>query len=246
MNVTPRPQDSRACYLNHWNQNRFEPLGKIFVVPPGERVLVRNDGEASYTSVICHLQPEAIKAGLEHDLQWSDHQFEASLDIQQRYIQSLLIRLAGETTHQRFGSEKFAEHLCAQLGIELARYFVRAESLKTRSGGLAPWRLRLIDERIAEVREPPSLAELAVLCKMSVRQLSRGFRTSRGSSIGDYIGKSLINHAKRLLIADGDIKATAYTLGFSSPASFGAAFRRATGSTPRMFKQRAPVSKEHV
>lgn len=244
LSVTPRPQDSRACYLGHWSQHRYEPIGKIFLMPPNEQVMVRSDGDGSYTAIICHIKPEAVQAGLEFNLAWSDHQLEASLDIQQRYIQSLLIRLAGEATHQSFGSEIFAEHLSAQLAIELARYFVRTEKLKTRSGGLSPWRLRLIEERIAEVREPPSLLELATLCKISARQLSRGFRTSRDCSIGEYIDRGVVNHAKRMLMAGEDIKIVAYTLGYSSLSSFSAAFRRATGSTPRAFKQRAPVATE--
>src|SRR3546814_18606710 len=69
------------------------------------------------------------------------------------------------------------------LGIELARYCERINDVQS-GGGLSSWRLRLIDERLHEGRDAPTLTELAELCKLSVRQLTRGFRASRGCSIG--------------------------------------------------------------
>jgi AraC family transcriptional regulator len=91
---------------------------------------------------------------------------------------------------------------------------------------------------LKEVREPPTLAELAGLCKLSVRQLTRGFRTSRGCSIGDHVAHSRLDNAKQLLSTEQSVKAIAYSLGFSSPSSFSYAFRRSVGETPRQFRQR--------
>jgi AraC family transcriptional regulator len=130
------------------------------------------------------------------------------------------------------------ELLAAQMAIELARYCTAIRDTST-TGRLAPWRLRLIEERLAEVKEPPTLAELAALCKLSVRQLTRGFRASHGCSIGDHVAQSRLDNAKRLLATDQSIKAIAYSLGFSSPSSFSYAFRRAVGETPRQFRLRA-------
>jgi AraC family transcriptional regulator len=69
-----------------------------------------------------------------------------------------------------------------------------------------------------------------------VRQLTRGFRASRGCSIGDYIASRRLDHAKQLLATGQSVKAIAYSLGFASPSSFCFAFRRATGQTPREFR----------
>ena len=62
---------------------------------------------------------------------------------------------------------------------------------------------------------------------------------AQGCSIGDHVMLSQVEHAKRLLGTDQTIKVIAYSLGFSSPSSFAFAFRRATGETPREFRQRA-------
>jgi AraC family transcriptional regulator len=94
----------------------------------------------------------------------------------------------------------------------------------------------MIEERLREVRSPPTLTELAELCGLSIRQLTRGFRASRGCSIGDYIARTRMDNAKRLLGQGESIKSIAFSMGFGSPSGFCYAFRRATGSTPRQFR----------
>jgi AraC family transcriptional regulator len=104
------------------------------------------------------------------------------------------------------------------------------------TGELARWRLRLIDERLHDVEQIPTLSELAALCKLSARQLTRGFRASRGCSIGAYVAGRRIERAKQLLASDQSIKTVAYSLGFTSSSAFCFAFRRATGITPGEFR----------
>jgi AraC family transcriptional regulator len=96
----------------------------------------------------------------------------------------------------------------------------------------------MIDERLAQSGAPPSLTELAGLCGLSVRHLTRAFRTSRRRSIGDHIAECRIEQAKQLLGSGVSVKAIACTLGFSSPAALSTAFRRATGERPRDYLQR--------
>jgi len=236
--LTPRPPNTRACYRDRWSPHRFERLGNIFLVPPGQRMQTRTDGGSPQDSLLCRLRPEAISQYLESDLEWTDRGLEASLDISNPNVRGLLLRLAEEMRHPGFASQVLVELITAQLTIELSRY---CDSFKDggMTGGLAPWRLRLIDERLHEAREAPTLSELAALCNLSVRQLTRGFRSSRGRSIGDHVAQCRIDHAKRLLATDQSVKAIAYSLGFASPSSFSFAFRRATGETPREFRQRA-------
>jgi AraC family transcriptional regulator len=80
------------------------------------------------------------------------------------------------------------------------------------------------------------------LCNLSVRHLTRGFRISRGRSIGSFLAENCVENAKRLLASGAQIKEVAYSLGFSAPSNFAAAFRRATGESPRQYRQRvAPM-----
>ncbi len=234
--LTPRPDNARACYPQRWGAHRFERIGNLFLVPPGEAVLAASDGCCQQASIICQLEPEPLQHWLEEELDWSDRGLATSLDIRDRNLRNLLLRLAEEVRNPGFASHVLVELMAAQLAIEVARY-CRVSNHIPCTGGLAPWRLRMIDERLREVKAPPSLAELAGLCGLSVRQLSRGFRESRGISIGDHVANRRVEHAKALLATDDSVKAIAYSLGFASASSFAYAFRRATGETPSQYRQ---------
>lgn len=235
--LTPRPGNARACYPDRWGSRRFEPIGNLFLVPPGEAMLAASDGCCQQASIVCQLEPEPLREWIDDGLAWSDRGLAASLDIRDRNLRNLLLRLAEEARHPGFASEMLVELIAAQMAIELARYS-SASSRARPAGGLAAWRLRLIDERLQEVSAPPSLAELARLCGLSVRQLTRGFRESRGMSIGDHVSNRRVEHARALLATDASIKVIAYTLGFRSASSFAHAFRRATGETPSGYRHK--------
>lgn len=236
--LTPRPGNARASYPERWDSRRFEPIGDIFLVPPGEPMVAMSDGCCQQAAIVCQLHPEPMGDWLEGGLQWTTERgLLAGLDIRDSHIRMLMLRLAEEARNPGFASEVLVELVAAQMAIELARYGAASNEEPT-GRGLAPWRLRVIDERLQEETAPPTLTELAGLCGLSVRQLTRGFRLSRGCSIGDYVANNRVEQARRLLATDRSIKAIAYTLGFASPSGFCHAFRRATGETPGQFRQR--------
>ncbi|MBL4826335.1 MAG: helix-turn-helix transcriptional regulator [Spongiibacteraceae bacterium] len=237
LSLTPRPENARGRYRNHGSLQHFKKLGSLFLLPAGEALQTKTDGCTSQASLLCYLKPESLHQWFDDELPWTHQRLDACLDIPEVNIHKVLLRLVAELRHPGFASETMVELLIAQLSIELGRYCVSAtDNLFT--GGLAPWRLRLIEERLRDLEEPPSLEELANLCGLSVRQMTRGFRDSRHCSIGDYISQHRINQAKQLLAGEMSIKAIACTLGFSSSSSFCFAFRRATNETPGQFRQR--------
>ena len=71
-----------------------------------------------------------------------------------------------------------------------------------------------------------------------MRHLTRAFRASRGISLAEQIAQSRLDLARRMLDSGVSIKQTAAAAGFSAPTNFSAAFRRATGCSPREFRQR--------
>jgi AraC family transcriptional regulator len=235
--LTPRPGNARARFADRWQPGRFEPIGDLFLVPPGESMIAVSDGCCQQASIVCQLQPGLLRECLDDQLQWTDQSLVAGLDVHDANIRSLMLRLAQEARNPGFASQMLVELIAAQLAIELTRYSA-ANSEAQAPRGLAAWRLRVIDERLQELGAPPTLSELAALCRLSVRQLTRGFRVSRECSIGDYVADNRIQQARQLLAAEESIKAVAYTLGFASPSSFCFAFRRATGEAPGQFRQR--------
>lgn len=232
--LTPRPENMRINYCDHWDTHRFARVGEMFLIPPDEPVRIKADTAVRQTSIVCDLDAGAIDRWLGEDFHWTDRRLEACLDISSNAIRHLLRRLASEARDPGFAGLMLAELMVGQLALELVRYCDRVIDVPM-SGGLSSWRLRLIDERLKEVRAPPTLTELAGTCNISVRQLTRGFRASRGCSIGEYVAQNRIETAKRMLGRGQGIEEIAAILGFSSAASFSYAFRRMIGITPRQF-----------
>jgi len=235
LSVTPRPANSRARFVDRWRPYRYERIGALFLLRKGERVHAKSDvGEGS--TIVCQLRAEPLRKWFGEELEWTDQRLKASLDISSESIKTLLFRMGAEVRTPRFGHETLLELMAAQLAVELRQYCTKVQD-STAGSALARWRLQLIDERLAANEPTPSLAELASLCRMSVRQMTRGFRISRGCSIGTCIAERRVEQAKRLLVAGQHIQVIARTLGFGSPSAFCYAFRMATGSTPRAFRE---------
>lgn len=233
--LTPRPAGAEARFTNHWSPVRFMPVGQTFVVPPGE-VLQFRAPRGRQVALVCQLQPTAFDPWL-GELDWSERRLEASLDVGARRAASLLRFLAQELRYPDFAQTAAADCIIRHLCIELARHFAAIDEPST-SGGLAEWRLKLIDERLLAPGAAPSLGDLAQLCNMSVRHLTRAFRISRGYSVGEHVAQTRMDRAKRMLAGEESIKVVAEQLGFASASSFSFAFRRATGFTPRLFRTR--------
>jgi AraC family transcriptional regulator len=234
--LTPRRPNASARYVDRWAPYRFQPMGTVIVLPPGQPLRLKTEG-GRHRSVICQLQAHAVDRHLPEDFEWTDRRREACLDIASAPIRTLLQRLAVEMRRPGLASAEMLEATALLLSIEIARYLTdMSEPIET--GGLAAWRLRTIDRRIDEPGALPKLAELASLCNMSVRHLTRGFRVSRGCSISTYFAQKRVEAAKRRLAGGESIKAIASSLGFSSQSNFTNAFRRETGVTPTLYKNR--------
>ncbi len=244
--LSARLQGMSVCYPRHWGAMRFERVGELMLIPPGEKVVARcdfPDGADHYThaSTVVRLAPELVYEWMDTGTQWGSERLEAGLDIDDQSIYALMGRASREAltvmqSAPTAASQKLVELIARQLGIEVGRYF-EGRNEYIFKGGLAAWRLRLIDERVQQVGKAPSIAELAALCNISPRQLQRGFRVSRGCTIGRHIEHCRIENAKRLLQRGETIGTVAAALGYASQSSFTYAFRRATGGTPAQFCQ---------
>lgn len=235
--LTGRHRGSRASFRDHWSPRRFERIGDLFIAPPNMELVTRSDEDSSLASVVCELAHETVLELFDRRPALNDDLLMASLDIRHARLRGLLLQLAQEAKHPGFASELMGGLLVQQLAIELVRHGATVIE-RGPQGGLASWQLRLIDERLAEVREAPGLSALADLCRLSVRQLARGFRTSRGCSLGAHVAGRQMEHAKALLAVGESVGAVAATLGFASSSTFCFAFRRETGMTPGEYHRR--------
>ena len=148
-------------------------------------------------------------------------------------IQWLLRRMYREVQEPDFATIEVLETLAKQIAVEIVRKFgLRAEGRNRHSGGLAPWRMRLIDERLRSEAPLPDLEEVAALCDITVRHLTRAFRTETGQTLGRYIEGVMVERARTMLQARAPVAEVARMLGYSHSGAFASAFRRATGVRP--------------
>lgn len=95
---------------------------------------------------------------------------------------------------------------------------------------------KVLEDRLAR---PPSIPEMAGLCRMSVRTFHRAFGAAYGVSPGKYLQLKRLERAKALLADERlTIEAVADRCGFSQPAFFRTIFARETGLTPAQFRKR--------
>lgn len=236
LTLLPVSKTAQARFVDHWGPHRFERMGQMFLLPADHTIHARSDCQQQ-NSIICSFDPAAIERWFDRRLQWTDDRLQGTLDIANNRIRNLLFNIGEEIRTPGFANDTMLELMAAQLAIELSRYLTGIDD-ESRGGGLSPWRLRLIEQRLTEESSPPSLTELATLCDLSVRHLARAFRISRGRSLGSHIAEQRLNHAKRMLADGMSIKSVAFNTGFSAPSNFTAAFVRSTGETPRQYRQR--------
>jgi AraC family transcriptional regulator len=233
--LSGRHRSTRGRFPDAWSPQRFERIGDLFVLPPDMDLAARSDDAAPLTSILCQLKSEIVLELFDPVPALTDWHLVSSLDIRDRKIRALMLRLAEEMRQPGFASEMLVDLIARQMAIEMFRLGGTIAEPQVR-GALAAWQLKRIDERLDETGKAPALSELAALCRLSVRQLTRAFRASRGCSLGAHVTSSQMNHAKRLLTMDESVTSIAHALGFSSSSNFCVAFRRATGMTPGQFR----------
>ena len=235
--------------VNFALSERPQPAGRLNV-PAGEnprsgrlpRLLVFTPGKTFHlsvsTGVVKSLQFAVSKQRLE---EIAGDQFAIAEDlsltpqtVSAPVIEFLLNRIHHELREDWFGRDAAIRAYADAFCLEFVRLnLVSRRSERFRKGGLPGWQMHRLRERIEGDAPPPKLDELADMCGMTVRHLSRAFKAETGTSLGKFIDHAIVGKADSLLIeTDLPIGTIARKLGFSSTASFTYAYRRMTGTRP--------------
>jgi AraC family transcriptional regulator len=225
--LSGRPTSSQGCFVD-WSR-RLINLGEIFYVPAGFRMYAR--GSVGRQRVLRLFLPTDETDG-SRDMPPNDYLHVRSLTVRQN-----LLRIAQEVISPGFAADMLVEGLALVVLADLKRIEAARDSGKRRIGGLAQWRLRVIEQQVMEGGAPPSIADLATACRLSSRHLMRAFREETGQSLGVYIADFAMRRAQNQL-REGKLPIAhiAAEAGFRSSSSFGAAFRRATSMTPQAYR----------
>jgi AraC-like DNA-binding protein len=127
---------------------------------------------------------------------------------------------------------------CEQLYQVLARLLARHASRGPAQPSKAAWptAVRRIQEHLAaDIRRPPSLAELAETVGMSRFKLLRVFRSVTGVTPHGYLPALRLRHAQQLLTAGHSVARAAADSGFYDQAHLHRHFRRTFAAPPGRF-----------
>jgi AraC family transcriptional regulator len=241
----------RRCYLLHmWlgghetasvvtnsrtgESHELDSTGKIHLVPP-EQTMRCTSQKGELRSLRCMLDAGLVESFLNTVPMWDWGRVPLREEVQLGggEIEWVLRRMYREVREPDFASVSVLETLAKQLAVEILRRFrPHCADRNCFVGGLASRHKRLIRERLHSPRPLPSREELADLCNMTVRHLSRAFRTETGQTLGKHIESVMVERAKAQLLAGAPVRDVAAAIGYATASSFTAAFRRATGLLP--------------
>ena len=133
--------------------------------------------------------------------------------------------------------EQALDLLCTQLIRGHSSY--RALTLDEPRRGLADWQVRKVTSYMREhLEEEVGLDELAALLSLSRFHFGTAFRLATGRTPHEWLVGERIGRA-RALLADPRLPVTeiALSIGYQTPSSFAAAFRKVVGATPSEFRR---------
>jgi AraC-like DNA-binding protein len=229
--LTPRPGRATIAHLGPGAKGTPRDLGRVVLIPPGS--VARSEmSPGRQRSMHCVFDREIIEDVLPCRPEWDDRALGETVRLEGRELEWLLLKIYREVRQERFAGQLMVEAFASAVAVELARRFGAPEP-RAHTGGLAPWRMRRLRERVYADDPAPSLAELAAICGMTVRQLSRAFKADTGQTVGKFVEAAMAERARTLLADAGlPVSEVAGRLGFANAASFAVAFRRATGLRP--------------
>src|SRR5262249_46296664 len=105
--------------------------------------------------------------------------------------------------------------------------------------GLARWRLQKVTDYVRErLGMPIGLDDLAGVVGLSRFHFCKAFRLATGYTPHQWLVNLRMERARPLL-ADHKLSVTeiALAVGYQTPSSFAASFRKATGSTPTTYRR---------
>lgn len=164
------------------------------------------------------------------------------LKLEDAFINDAAKHLLAEVESGGATGTLYVESLMTALAARLIKNYSTARILPLDyKGGLAKHKLRITVEFINEhLSENISLETLAALCGLSLFHFARAFKQSTGFAPHQFVIKQRIERAKRLLReTDLQIVEICLRVGFESQNHFTTLFRRHTGATPKIYRDRS-------
>lgn len=134
-----------------------------------------------------------------------------------------------------------ASYLCLEQAMELLRRANLCATCTVRApGGLSAWQTRRLDAYIQQNLETSIRTnQLAALLNLSSSHFSHAFKQSFGTTPLNYVARKRIEAARQMMLSsDAPLTHIAHAHGFCDQSHFSRTFRRETGVSPQLWRQR--------
>ncbi|WP_458098221.1 helix-turn-helix domain-containing protein [Roseomonas sp. WA12] len=147
--------------------------------------------------------------------------------------------LGEQATVGGVGSQQAARLFTAHAIYLLCAEFRRLEQAAAPRRGLAEWQVKQVTRYMREhLDEEMGLANLAAMVRLSRSHFCTAFRLATGQTPYDWLVALRIERAQELLsLPDLSITEIALAVGYQTPSSFTASFRRTVGVTPTEYRR---------
>lgn len=155
-------------------------------------------------------------------------------------ISQIALALKTELQSDGLSSRLYAESMATALSAHLLRHYSTVKhAIRDYAGGLSKYKLKQAIEYIHEnLTEGFSLQAIANYIGMSQYHFARMFKQSTGMTPHQYLIKSRLKKAKKLLAnTDLTISEIAYRTGFASQSHLTRLFRKHVTTTPKAYRQ---------
>lgn len=162
-------------------------------------------------------------------------------DVEDPVAARLMEMLSHETAHGEPMTRLFVEQAVDLLRTQLLGMQPSSDALTAAPvrRGLASWQVKKVTAYMRErLEEKVSLNELAALVGLSRFHFCTAFRLATGYTPHEWLVAQRMEEALKLL-ADPALRITeiAFAVGYETPSSFAASFRKAVGVTPTEFRR---------
>jgi AraC family transcriptional regulator len=219
------------------------PLGKLMMRPP-TKSHSRSAADVVEQAIVadCRFDPKWLQQLIGQQEDWSLSTLPSDLDMHNGDLHNDMRRIASELTSPSFASDAMIEALAHTAAIDLFRHRLSHDARQQiqDTGGLCPIRLRRIRDLVeSSLDTAPTISNLAQDIGISPSHLRRLFKNSTGQTLHEYIEEVRVAQAKEMLAHSSlRLKVISHRVGFSHPSAFSAAFRKATGESPRDYRDR--------
>jgi AraC family transcriptional regulator len=215
--------------------------GTMVIIPKGQdgRWDIAGNSDVSHV----YLTHERLTSTVEEMTRGRDFELVNRVAFEDATIVNLITMLSNEAMAAETSSRLFVEQAIDLLCTQIVRghsSFGTLPDPAAKRGGLADWQVKRVTTYMrSKMEEEIGLDELAGLVHLSRFHFCTAFKKATGRNPHETLTMIRIARAKEML-ADPDLPVTEIGLcvGYQTPSSFAASFRKMVGMSPSEFRRR--------